>query len=293
MILARDDLLGPGDPVAVGQTLALIAPTSLDDSYSRMRADLLTADREAESVERLFAAGATSRRRLERARHDLEVAQAAFDAVGGIRPTEEDDGSDPHLFHLRSPIRGLVSSRHVSPGQHVEAGALAYTVVNPETLVFVARVPARYAADAGDFRGAWFTVEGGSRIHTASVVASIGTVIDPESRTLPVRFAVPNPERVLKVGMLADGSLLLGEPVDGVAVPAAAVQAEDGLAVVYVQVGGESFQRRIVQLGPSDGSWTILASGIASGEQVVTSGAYQVKLASLGDAVITDHGHPH
>lgn len=293
VVLARDDLLGPGDPVAVGQTLALIAPTSLDDSYSRMRADLLAAEREAESVERLFAAGATSRRRLERARHDLEVAQAALEAIGGIRQGDEDDGSDPHLFHLRSPIRGVVSSRHVSPGQHVEAGALAYTVVNPETLVFVARLPARHAADAGNLRGAWFTVEGGSRIHTTNTVASIGTVIDPATRTLPVRFAVPNPDRVLKVGMLADGSLQFGEPVEGVAVPNGAVQAEDGLAVVYVQTGGESFQRRIVQLGPSDGSWTIVTAGVASGEQVVTSGAYQVKLASLGDATISDHGHPH
>ena len=65
-------------------------------------------------------------------------------------------------------------------------------------------------------------------------------------------------------------------------VPAAAVLEEDGLAVVYVKVGGEAFQRRVVELGPSDGSWTIVAAGVESGEQVVTTGAYQVKLASLG-----------
>ena len=63
--------------------------------------------------------------------------------------------------------------------------------------------------------------------------------------------------------------------------------------VVYVKVGGEAFQRRVVELGPSDGSWTIIAAGVADGEQVVTTGAYQVKLASLGDAEISDHGHPH
>ena len=68
---------------------------------------------------------------------------------------------------------------------------------------------------------------------------------------------------------------------------------EDGLAVVYVKVGGEAFVRRVVELGPSDGEWVIVAAGVESGEQVVTTGAYQVKLASLGDAEISDHGHPH
>ena len=51
--------------------------------------------------------------------------------------------------------------------------------------------------------------------------------------------------------------------------------------------------RRVVELGPSDGEWVLVAGGIASGEQVVTTGAYQVKLASLGDVEISDHGHPH
>ena len=293
VVVATGTALAPGDPVRTGQILTVIAPTSLDNSYSRMRADVVAAEREAARAERLFAAGAIAERRLENARHELDVALAAFAAIGGVRPGNEDDGTDPHLYQLRSPIGGVISERHVAPGQHVEAGTHAFTVVNPETLWFVARVPARYAGEASDVRGAWFTVEGTSRVHTARRVVSVGSVIDPESRTLPVRLAVPNPDRVLKVGMLADGHLLAGEPVAGVAVPAAAVLEEDGLVVVYVKVGGEAFQRRVVELGPSDGSWTIVTAGVADGEQVVTTGAYQVKLASLGDAEISDHGHPH
>ena len=293
VIVASGTPLAPGDAIEAGQTLALIAPTSLDNSYARMRADVVTAEREAARAERLFAAGAIAQRRLEHARHELEVALAAFKAIGGVHPGDDEDGTDPHLYHLRSPISGVISSRHVTPGQHVDAGTHAFTVVNPRTLWFVAHVPARHAGAAGDVRGAWFTVEGTEQVHTARRVVSIGSVIDPESRTLPVRLAVANPGRVLKVGMLADGHLQVGDPVEGVAVPAAAVLEEDGLAVVYVKVGGEAFQRRVVGLGPSDGSWTIVRTGVESGEQVVTTGAYQVKLASLGDAEISDHGHPH
>ncbi len=283
----------PGDRVEAGQTLALIAPTSLDNSYARMRADVVAAEREAGRAERLFAAGAIAERRLEHARHELEVAAAAFEAIGGVRPGDEEEGSDPDLYQLRSPIDGVISERHVASGQHVEAGTHAFTVVNPATLWFVARVPASHTGAVGDASSAWYTVEGTPRAHTADRVVSIGTVIDPETRTLPVRFEVPNADRALKVGMLAYGHVQVAEPVEAVAVPATAVQEEDGLAVVYVQVGGEAFQRRVVQLGPSDGSWTIVSAGIDSGEHVVTTGAYQVRLASLGDAEIADHGHPH
>ncbi len=293
LLLLQGPSPAPGEVVREGETLALIAPTSLDDSYARMRADVVEAEREADRTERLLAAGAISERRLEEARHNLEVARAAFEAVGGLSSAEGDGGSDPHVYPLRSPIGGVIADRHVAPGEHVAVGTHAFTVVRPDTLWFVARVPARHAEAAGEVRGAWFTVEGTTQAHAADRVVSVGTIIEAGSRTLPVRFAVANPDGALKVGMLAAGHLLLGEPVEGVAVPTPAILDEDGLAVVYVKLGGEAFQRRVVETGPSDGSWTIVHSGVASGEQVVAVGAYQVRLASLGAVEVSDHGHPH
>ncbi|MYA32567.1 MAG: efflux RND transporter periplasmic adaptor subunit [Gemmatimonadales bacterium] len=297
LLLVQGPSPAPGEEVREGETLALIAPTSLDDSYARMRADVEDAEREADRAERLLAAGAIAGRRLEEALHNLEVARAAFAAVDGRRSADVDGGgdggSDPHVYRLRSPIGGVIADRRVAPGEHVAVGRHAFTVVRPDTLWFVARVPARHAEAAGDVHGAWFTVEGATRAHAADRVVSVGSIIDAGSRTLPVRFAVANPDGVLKVGMLAEGHLLLGDPVEGVAVPTPAILDEDGLSVVYVKVGGEAFQRRVVETGPSDGSWTIVHSGVASGEQVVAVGAYQVRLASLGDVEISDHGHPH
>ncbi len=290
LVVVQGPTPAPGDRVAARQTLALIAPTSLDDSFARMQVRVAHAEREAARAERLFAAEAVPERRLLEARHELEVAQAAFAAVGGMESPEGDEAA--HLYALRSPIGGVLSERHVAPGEQVEAGTHAFTVVNPATLWFIARLPAREAARAGGVREAWFTVEGADATYTTDRVVSTGTVIDPETRTLPLRFAVANPDGTLKVGMLAEGRLLTGEPVTGVAVPSAAIQDEDGLGVVYVEVGGESFQRRVVERGPSDGAWT-LVTGVASGERVVTEGAYQVFLASLGEADLADHGHTH
>ena len=283
--------VGPGDFVRGDELLALIAPISLDDSYARTRADFVAAQLEADRAERLFAAGAIPQRRVEESRRNLEVAAAAFEAIGGVVDSV-DDPHAPTVYHLRSPFDGVIATRAMALGQQVEVGDHAFTIVDASSLWFVARVPARHATEANRIRGAWFSVEGGTSSYTASRVHSVGTMIDPLSRTLPVRFEVGNSGGALKVGMLAEGHILLGDPVPGVAVPTAAIQDEDNLSVVYVKLTGDTFERRVVQTGPSDGFWTIVSSGIDFGEQVVTVGAYQVNLAALGVVEPSD-GHAH
>ena len=289
LILASGPSLAPGNAVERGQILALIAPTTIDNSYARLLADVELLEREAARAERLFAVQAVPERRLEEARYELEVARSALETIGAT----SEDGEDPYTYRLRSPIAGVVAERHVAAGQRVAVGDAAFTVVDPRTLWLRARVSAGQAEAVNEIVGAWFTVEGGTRAHPAERVVSVGSVIDPVTRTLPVYLAVANPDAALKIGMLADAQLLVGEPVPGVAIPASAVHDEDGLPVAYVKVGGETFQRRVLQIGPSDGLWTIVRSGVDAGEQVVAVGGYQVKLASLGDAEISDHGHPH
>ncbi len=55
---------------------------------------------------------------------------------------------------------------------------------------------------------------------------------------------------------------------------------------------GERFEKRTLTLGGSDEAQTVVLSGIAEGERVVTGAAYQVRLASLSTAV-PEHGHEH
>ena len=79
----------------------------------------------------------------------------------------------------------------------------------------------------------------------------------------------------------------------GVAIPNKAIQNEDGVPVAYVQVGGETFERRVRRLGPTDGEYTIVAEGVEEHEHVVTVGAYQVYLGSLSTSDIATEGHAH
>jgi multidrug efflux pump subunit AcrA (membrane-fusion protein) len=61
---------------------------------------------------------------------------------------------------------------------------------------------------------------------------------------------------------------------------------------VFVQLEGESFERRPVEISFRDGAWVGVLAGVGPGERVVTRGVPQVRLASTGSAEI-GHGHAH
>jgi multidrug efflux pump subunit AcrA (membrane-fusion protein) len=57
-------------------------------------------------------------------------------------------------------------------------------------------------------------------------------------------------------------------------------------------VEGESFERRPLRLGLRANGWVEVLEGVAAGERVVTTGAYEVRLAGASGA-LPAHGHAH
>jgi multidrug efflux pump subunit AcrA (membrane-fusion protein) len=80
--------------------------------------------------------------------------------------------------------------------------------------------------------------------------------------------------------------------VEAVVVPSRALVDEQGRTVVFVQTGGERFEKRFVEVGGDDGSRCVILSGLTAGERVVVESAWVVKLAAADDAVPA-HGHTH
>ncbi len=123
-------------------------------------------------------------------------------------------------------------------------------------------------------------------------LVSTGRIVEPETRTVPIRYEVTNPDGLFRAGMFVDVSLETGSVVDAVAVPTDSIVMDGGLPVAFVLVHGEAFQKRVLELGLRDGSFAEVLSGIEQGERVVTDGAYLVKLAAVSPASF-GHGHTH
>ncbi|HUF88437.1 MAG TPA: efflux RND transporter periplasmic adaptor subunit [Gemmatimonadota bacterium] len=273
-----------GEPVQAGQELIVLSPIADEGGYARARGEMERLGREAARAERLYAAGAIPEKRLQESRHALEIARAELAALGG-----RVDGD--FRLHVRAPISGVVAERSFVPGGRVDAGESLFLIVDPRTLWLRVRVPPDNAALARRV-GATFRAEGIDRVFTASSLVSIGSVLDEQTRTVPAIFAVDNPDGVLKVGQFVQAVVQVGGSVRGVAVPNESILDDAGTPVAYVQVGGESFERRVLTLGVRDGTHAVVLDGIQRGDMVVIDGAYQVRLASMsGESFSGGHAH--
>lgn len=119
----------------------------------------------------------------------------------------------------------------------------------------------------------------------------VGAVVDPHSRTVTVRYEVPNKEGLLRLGMFADVMVETGRRDAAIVVPQEAVVDDSGEPIVYVQTGGESFERRGVQRGLRDGDNVEIRQGVSAGERVVIDGAYAIRLSTLAGGVPEHHHH--
>ncbi|CAN5659159.1 hypothetical protein BH23GEM8_BH23GEM8_15580 [soil metagenome] len=275
-----------GQRVGEGEVLAFLSPTAGEGGYARTRGELERLEREVARSERLWTAGAIPERRLEEARHDLQIARAEIRAMGGGAA----DGD--FQLRVRAPISGFVAERTFVPGGRVEAGEPLFTIVDPSTVWLRAQLPPAAASSLSAQPAVTFTIDGLSRPFTAGRLVSVGSVLDRETRTVPAIFAVNNPGGVLKVGQYARATISVGGTVTGVAIPNEAIIDDNGTPVAYVQLGGETFERRVLTLGERDGTLTEVIRGIQPREMVVTTGAYQVRLASMsGEGFAGGHAH--
>ncbi len=275
-----------GQRVRRGQVLAVLAPTAQEGGFARSAATVQRLEREVERAARLLEAGAIPARRLEEARQDLEVARAEAEAMGAY-PSD-----DPSRLRLVSPMDGVVATRSFVPGGRVEAGAPLFTIVAPGAAWLRLSVPVGVASSILDGATALYRLEGSEETLASAGLVSVGQIMDPQTRTVPVVFELSEPGRRVVYGQLAEAFVPAASVDRGVVIPNTAIIDDNGTDVAYVQLGGEMFERRILSLGATDGLQTVVRAGIAPGEMVVTEGAYQVRLASMsGGGFAGAHTH--
>lgn len=294
-----------GDAVASGAPLFELSvappggadPAALDLAVEQAGIQLAAARRDVDRLAPLVEQGAVPRRRLDEAR--AAVAAAAAEQRSARRrklslgQSQRVEGESDALT-LPSPIAGAITELHVTPGAWVIEGQPLARVVDRDRLWLDVGVPESEVATLRRVSGAWFSVPNGRGVFElpAEALVSVGAMVDAQSRTLPVRLRVDNGRGELFAGMSVQAHLIVDAPRVNVAVPKSAVVHDNGQDVVFVQLGGETFARRVVRLGLRDGEMIEVQDGVLAGEWVVAEGAWSVKLAASSTAAI-GHGHAH
>jgi cobalt-zinc-cadmium efflux system membrane fusion protein len=195
---------------------------------------------------------------------------------------------------ITTPISGFFKSINVKPGEFVEAGKTLAVVTQNKNLILKADLSQKYFNVINEIRSANFKTPDGviyntENLNGRAITPGISTGID--NLLLPINFQFDYRNDLIP-GTFVEVFLKTSRIPNALVIPISALIEEQGVFYVYIQTGGESFEKREVTLAGSDGYSMQVLKGIEPGERVVTKGAYQIKLASAS-GVIPAHGHEH
>ena len=295
----------PGGRVRAGSVLARIVPRSegIRDAPG-LRAALVDAEQhyelatqERDRAAHLVESRALPARRLSEAEAEVTASKARLEAArqrmkrldGLSRSGEPGQGDD--WVAIRAPFEGVVAEVRFAPGASVEEGDFLLRLVEIDSVHVVGAVPESRASMLRSLGSAELLRDDQAPLPLGRAVA-IGDVVEQTARTVAVRYALDNQEERIPIGRRVRVRLFVGEAEARPAVPESAIVDDGGRPVVFVQTGGESFERRPVRLGSEEGGYVHALEGVEPGERVVSRGAYLIRLAAMSTQ-IPAHGHVH
>jgi len=179
-------------------------------------------------------------------------------------------------FTLRAPKAGSFVAPLPHVGERYDRGQTLFHLAPLDKVWFVADV---FEQDLGVLKkgqkGRITTKADPGQGHDGELVF-IGRSLNAESRTVPARFLVANPERKLlpQLSGTVDLAIPLGEPA--VVIPRTAVLETGERSIAYIKTVDGRYQQRALHLGLRTDDHIEVLHGIAAGEEVVVGGAFLI-----------------
>jgi membrane fusion protein (multidrug efflux system) len=289
-----------GSDVEQGAPLVQLDVAVEDADLASAKAVLAEAEVAFKRQVDLIEKRVTSEANLDTARSKRDTAQAAVAKIEAVIAQKT----------IKAPVTGRLGIRKVERGQYVSPGMTLVTLQAldpiradfpmPEQAIGKLRVGQQIEIAVDAYPGKLFK----------GTVESLDARVAQDTRTLLVRGSLPNPQRKLLPGMFANITVLVGDARPVVTVPRTAVtyslygdslyvvkpldqpaDAAAGRATATAKDGARELvaERRFVKTGQARDDRVAITSGVAAGDEVVTTG--QLKL-NPGAAIRVDNGQP-
>jgi membrane fusion protein, heavy metal efflux system len=267
-----------GDEVKKGQVLLRVRSNDISGAYQfylKAENDERLARVQFERAKILFEKGAIAKSGLEMAENAAQDAKVDLDtATEQLRLLGVDKDHPSGIVDIVAPVSGVITDQQVSNA----AGVQGLSGPNPfmiSDLSYVWILCDVYENDLDAVKLGEY-----ADIHLNAYpkkvlkgrIDNIFPILDPNIRTTKVRLEVPNPGRLMSIGMFVTATFYGKQPEMHAAVPATAVLHLHDKDWVYVPLGGNSFRR--VQVAAEKmlpGNMQEIISGIQPGAKVVQS----------------------
>lgn len=203
--------------------------------------------------------------------------QAAIDNVRALRATLQDRRAAYELAAkrladavIKAPVAGAVSERLVQPGEFIRENTQVVTIVQINPLKLRTSIQEKFAGAIRQGQSVDFVVEAFPERSFVGKVAYVSPAVDQSTRTFAIEALVDNPDRVLKPGFFAKGTIGLKVDHNIMAAPDDAVSTLAGVSTVFVIEEGKARQQ-IVTLGAHQNKQWEIVDGLKGNEILATS----------------------
>lgn len=288
-----------GEHVRAGQTLATLDSVAVGEAHAawvHAQSELRISEADFNRAQALDRDEIIPRKDFLRAQSDRDKAAAALRAaadrlrlLGGQATAGSASSASVSGFAVTAPFAGTVIEKKLTLGDLASPSEPLFTVADlsrvwiladlPEASLAKVRVGAKASVSVAAYPGEVFR----------GTVGHISATLSKESRTVGARIEVANVDGRLKPEMFATATIeASGKQREAISLPDAAIVLMAGQPTVFVFEQG-AYEARLVEPGERMAGRTLLISGLTSGEQVVTSGAYALKARLLKSQL--GHGH--
>lgn len=199
--------------------------------------------------------------------------------------------NDQGIVTITAPIDGTIADREITIGQSVaDAGAKLMTITDDRQVLVTANIYERDLARVKIGQQVAVKVPStGAKVFSGRI-SRVGTIVDPQSRVVPVQATLANQDGSLKAGTFAQIQLATNQVTSPVVViPTSAVVENDREKLVYVK-SGDAYQSIAVTLGQTVGDLVEVKTGLFTGDLVVSQRAPQLYAQSLKKQPASTHG---
>ncbi len=284
----RDILVRVGDKVDAGAVLAKLDSPDFGQAQAdahKAAADLTLAKRNLDRLRELYEHGAVAHKEVDEAEDIFASAESEQQRAKArlVLYGEKDAKVVDGLYGLTTPIAGVVVERNVNAGEELRPDLMLANdphLVSPQ---FVVTNPLQMwiALDATEtelpFLKAGQPLKIRSRAYPDRTfdgsIETIGSSLDPSTRTVKVLGVVENADLLLKAELYVDVEI---EPLPngdgGVIVESSSVFKKDGQTCVFLETAPSTYEVHAVQTGEESGGHVVVRSGLTPGQKVVSDG---------------------
>ena len=267
----REVRLTPGQ-IVEGGTLLVALDVSVEEAELRAQeAQVALAKTILSRRQHLSQELATTQEEVDRARADLDVAQAQIARTKAVIAKKT----------IRAPFRAHVGIADVHPGQYLDEGTLLTTLQGVGDAVHVDFSVAQQIA-AGLRVGEVVEVfaAGDSPVVMAKIIA-LDSRVDPTTRNAMVRARIEGTLHIPAPGASVRVRVPVGSSRTVLAIPVSALRKGPGGDQVFVIATGKDGRTRVqsrqVESGAMFGDEIVIHTGLTAGEQIAALGSFKLR----------------